>query len=207
MGAGVRRLGGQVADPGAQRAHIPPHVRAPRDPHPVQGFLFLSLSLFVDVLCRESDMESHATCTGKDIHLGPEAEEWCTYYAVSRELQHYDDPVFRENFFRDWREVLKKDPEGKVIKDLDGCNFDSIWEWHLAEKERKAALTKEEKKVPIFFLLLFFSVLRWCSCLGGGEKLVDWCKRQDRGMRGKKKRRCRKRKREQEKERGLEPGH
>ena len=83
---------------------------------------------------------------GKEIHLGPEAEEWATYYAVSRELQHYDDPVFQENFFKDWSVFLKKDPEGRQIKRLQDCNFDRIWDWHLAEKARKAAMTKDEKR-------------------------------------------------------------
>lgn len=50
---------------------------------------------------------------GTPISLSPEAEEVASFYAALLETRHVENHVFRENFFNDWKEVLKKDPKVK----------------------------------------------------------------------------------------------
>lgn len=47
---------------------------------------------------------------GKPITLTPEAEEVASFFAALLETDHAKNPTFQKNFFRDWQEVLKKDP-------------------------------------------------------------------------------------------------
>lgn len=49
---------------------------------------------------------------------------------------------FRENFWKDWRCLLGK---GHTIRSLAKCDFRPILEHLKADKERKKAMTKEEK--------------------------------------------------------------
>jgi DNA topoisomerase IB len=45
---------------------------------------------------------------GKEVTLPPEAEEVAGFFAALIEAEHGKNPVFQENFFSDWLEVLKK---------------------------------------------------------------------------------------------------
>lgn len=61
-------------------------------------------------------------------------------YAVMRETEYADKPIFRKNFWNDWKEYLGPD---HVIQNLDDCDFTPIWEWHAAEREKKKHMTTE----------------------------------------------------------------
>ncbi|GMH33694.1 hypothetical protein BSKO_01528 [Bryopsis sp. KO-2023] len=80
---------------------------------------------------------------GKPVDLTPEQEEVATFFAVMKETPYMAKPMFVDNFFGDFREVLGKK---HVIQKFEKCDFEPIYQWHLGEKEKKAALTKEEKK-------------------------------------------------------------
>ena len=80
---------------------------------------------------------------GKPVELTPEQEEPATWYAVMRESPYLEKKLFRDNFWKDWKQILGKK---HTIQKLDKCDFTPIWEWHLVEKEKKANITTEQKK-------------------------------------------------------------
>eukprot|EP01012_Entosiphon_sulcatum_P058103 TRINITY_DN82059_c0_g1_i1.p1 TRINITY_DN82059_c0_g1~~TRINITY_DN82059_c0_g1_i1.p1 ORF type:complete len:730 (+),score=197.57 TRINITY_DN82059_c0_g1_i1:70-2259(+) len=93
------------------------------------------------------------------IPMDPDEEEVCTMFAIMREQtrppsDYYINPVFRRNFFRDWLTILNRDKarnrsrfgtDTHPIKILERCNFDAIWQWAVEQREKKKAMTKEEK--------------------------------------------------------------
>ena len=80
---------------------------------------------------------------GAPVDLTPEQEEVATFYAVMLETDYMQKPVFRRNFWEGFSEVLG--PK-HTIRSLEGCDFRPIYEWHMAERERKRSLSREEKQ-------------------------------------------------------------
>ncbi|KAH7307243.1 hypothetical protein KP509_22G051300 [Ceratopteris richardii] len=80
---------------------------------------------------------------GKPMDLTPEQEEVATMFAVMKETEYMSKPKFLSNFWNDWRKLLGSN---HVIQKLEECDFTPIYEWHLAEKEKKKQLSSEEKK-------------------------------------------------------------
>ncbi|CAH2069880.1 unnamed protein product [Thlaspi arvense] len=81
---------------------------------------------------------------GKPVDLTPEQEEVATMFAVMRETEYYSKPMFRDNFWNDWRKLLGKN---HVIRNLDDCDFSPIYEWYMQEKETKKQMSAEEKRI------------------------------------------------------------
>mmetsp|Transcript_33564 Transcript_33564/g.40569 ORF Transcript_33564/g.40569 Transcript_33564/m.40569 type:complete len:661 (+) Transcript_33564:194-2176(+) len=81
---------------------------------------------------------------GKPVDLSPEEEEVATFYAVMTGTDYLEKPVFVNNFWKDFVEILSSKHK-KLIKELDKCDFSKIHEWAIAEREKKKLLTKEEK--------------------------------------------------------------
>ncbi|MCO5599186.1 hypothetical protein L7F22_053286 [Adiantum nelumboides] len=79
----------------------------------------------------------------KPVTLTPAQEEVAMMFAVMRETEYVTKPKFLANFWHDWKKILGP---GHVIQNLEGCDFTPIYEWHLAEKEKKKNLNSEEKK-------------------------------------------------------------
>ncbi|KAI9316023.1 hypothetical protein BX666DRAFT_1953961 [Dichotomocladium elegans] len=82
---------------------------------------------------------------GKPIWLSPEAEEVASFFAALLETDYAKNPKFCQNFFRDWRAVLAKDPRNPKITSFEKCDFRPIWEKFEADKEKKKQMTKEQK--------------------------------------------------------------
>lgn len=61
-------------------------------------------------------------------------------FAVMKETDYALKPKFLANFWNDWKQLLGSNHE---IHNLEGCDFTPIYEWHLAEKEKKQKLTAE----------------------------------------------------------------
>lgn len=80
---------------------------------------------------------------GVPVDLTPEQEEVATFFAVMKETDYMNKPKFLENFWEGFREVLGP---RHVIKGLDKCDFTPIYEFHMAERERKKNMSKEEKE-------------------------------------------------------------
>ncbi|KAI5465870.1 topoisomerase I [Mariannaea sp. PMI_226] len=95
---------------------------------------------------------------GTPVTLGVEAEEAATFWVgmmTAGSNHHLDNPVFRENFFNDFSEFVKKsggakDSKGnKVeIKSLEKCDFSKMQEYWTAKTEstKTKNMTKEEKE-------------------------------------------------------------
>ena len=98
-------------------------------------------------LCRSgpslADLE-----TGIPLTLPPESEEVAGFFGAMLETDHVLDPVFRKNFFNDFKAIVKEfSPKEDVkVTDLEKCDFRPMYEHFERERERKKAMTKEEKK-------------------------------------------------------------
>ncbi|GAB4815286.1 hypothetical protein N2152v2_002332 [Parachlorella kessleri] len=79
---------------------------------------------------------------GLPVDLTPEQEEVATFFAVMKETDYMQKPIFLKNFWEGFKEILGP---RHTIKSLEKCDFTPIYEWHMAERERKKQLTKEEK--------------------------------------------------------------
>lgn len=80
---------------------------------------------------------------GVPVTLTAEQEEVATFFAVMKDTDYMNKPTFLKNFWEGFQEVLGP---RHVIKSLEKCDFTPIYEWHMAERERKKALSKEEKE-------------------------------------------------------------
>ena len=79
---------------------------------------------------------------GAEVELTPDQEEIATMYAQMLETDYVQKAQFNANFWRDWSKVLGKQ---HVIQSLAKCDFKPIFAWHVAEREKKKAMSKEEK--------------------------------------------------------------
>jgi DNA topoisomerase I len=83
---------------------------------------------------------------GKPVDLIPRCEEIATFFAAKLETDYVSKKTFRENFFKDFRESLKKTPAFHIVKTLDKCDFSRI-KAHLDRKrDEKKELSSAEKK-------------------------------------------------------------
>ena len=80
---------------------------------------------------------------GKEVLLQPKAEELATIYAKLSENEILENKTFRNNFWNDWKKLLKDETP---IKNLDDCDFSLIYKDYLENKEILANLSKEEKE-------------------------------------------------------------
>lgn len=88
---------------------------------------------------------------GKPLDLPPESEEVAGFFAAMLETEHASDAVFRENFFRDFLGVLAEFPPRNKVKidpvnGMDRLDFTDMHQYFEIEKEKRKAMTKEEKK-------------------------------------------------------------
>lgn len=86
--------------------------------------------------------EFHIHCKGKKIKLTPKQEEMAYAWVKKLGTVYVKDKVFLKNFFKDFSIVLGI--EGNV--NAEHFDFSEIQSYIEKEKERKLALTKEEKK-------------------------------------------------------------
>lgn len=95
---------------------------------------------------------------GQPVNISLEAEEIATFWCAmmtQASSHHLDNPVFRNNFFHDFSEVVKKEGarnnkgEKVAIKSLDKCDFTKIFDaWSTRTEANKAKnLSKEEKEI------------------------------------------------------------
>ncbi|KAL0245764.1 hypothetical protein I308_104900 [Cryptococcus tetragattii IND107] len=85
---------------------------------------------------------------GVALTLPPESEEVAGFFGALLETDYAQDAKFRENFFRDFKAIVEKYPpkEDVKVRKLEKCDFRPMFEYFEKEKEKKKALTKEEKK-------------------------------------------------------------
>ena len=91
---------------------------------------------------------------GVPIKLALEAEEVAGFFGTMLSSTHnVENPTFQKNFFDDFKKVLKKtggatDKEGNkiAIEKFEKCDFQPMFAYYEAERERKKALPAAEKK-------------------------------------------------------------
>ena len=79
---------------------------------------------------------------GVPVDLTPEQEEVASFFAVMKETDYMSKQIFLDNFWEGFRTVLGPNHR---IKSLNKCDFTPIYDYHIAERERKKELPKEEK--------------------------------------------------------------
>jgi DNA topoisomerase-1 len=77
---------------------------------------------------------------GKPVDLTPDQEEVATMFAVMKETDYMQKPVFLRNFWDGFKEVLGKN---HIVKDLAKCDFTDIYDYLMADREKKKNMTKE----------------------------------------------------------------
>ena len=82
---------------------------------------------------------------GKPLDLLPEEEEAATHYAVMLETDYVSKPKFIQNFWKDFRALLRKELRDRLT-DFKKMDFRPIFEWHKRRSEEKKNIPKEEKK-------------------------------------------------------------
>uniref|UniRef100_A0A8C7M9N3 DNA topoisomerase I n=1 Tax=Oncorhynchus kisutch TaxID=8019 RepID=A0A8C7M9N3_ONCKI len=83
---------------------------------------------------------------GKQMKLGPEAEEVATFFAKMLDHEYTTKDAFRKNFFKDWRKEMTSEEKSKIT-DLKKCNFNEMGEYFKAQSEARKAMTKDDKLV------------------------------------------------------------
>ncbi|KAH9455446.1 hypothetical protein Pst134EA_022910 [Puccinia striiformis f. sp. tritici] len=84
---------------------------------------------------------------GKPLDLPPESEEVAFFFGSMLNSDHVQKPTFCENFFMDWLQVLETYPprDGTEVTEFSKCDFEPMFEYACSERDRKKAMTKEEK--------------------------------------------------------------
>uniref|UniRef100_A0A3P8X5Z6 DNA topoisomerase I n=1 Tax=Cynoglossus semilaevis TaxID=244447 RepID=A0A3P8X5Z6_CYNSE len=81
---------------------------------------------------------------GQKVKLSLAAEEVALFFAQMLDHEYTTKKVFRENFFKDWREEMTEE-EQQLIQDLDKCDFGELHSMHKAKVEARRNKSKEEK--------------------------------------------------------------
>ena len=77
-------------------------------------------------------------------------------FVVIKDIDYATNPKFIEKFWHDWRKVLGSK---HVIQNFGICDFTTIYDWHLREKEKKKQMRPEVGYYnKLFFLEKLF---RW----------------------------------------------
>ncbi|KAJ3172818.1 DNA topoisomerase 1 [Geranomyces variabilis] len=82
---------------------------------------------------------------GKPVDLDPDSEEVASFFATLVGTDHGNNPTFQKNFFSDFLKVLEKDKNKPPLKKFELCDFSRIAEHLEAEREKRKAMSKEEK--------------------------------------------------------------
>jgi len=78
---------------------------------------------------------------GNEIILKQNSEEYATIYSKYTGTDYINHKKFKNNFFKDWKKILKKDGYTQ-IDNIDKVNFSKIYNYLLNKKDK----TKEEKE-------------------------------------------------------------
>ena len=67
-----------------------------------------------------------------------------TFFAVMKDTDYATKKVFVQNFWTGFRKVLKG-ANKQLITEFSKCDFTNIYDWHVAEREKKKLLTNEAR--------------------------------------------------------------
>ncbi|KAI8603692.1 hypothetical protein EDD21DRAFT_368322, partial [Dissophora ornata] len=83
---------------------------------------------------------------GKPISLAPEVEEVASFFGALLYTEHAENPVFQQNFFKDFSKIAKKHKTVPEITSFSKCDFTPMYDHFQKEKEKKKNMTKEQKQ-------------------------------------------------------------
>ncbi|KAF9417046.1 DNA topoisomerase 1 [Podila epigama] len=83
---------------------------------------------------------------GKSVTMAPEVEEVASFFAALLYSDHAENPVFQENFFKDFSKLARKHKTVPEIKQFKLCDFTPMYDYFEKEKEKKKNMTKEQKQ-------------------------------------------------------------
>ncbi|KAF9095952.1 DNA topoisomerase 1 [Mortierella sp. GBA35] len=83
---------------------------------------------------------------GKPITLAPPVEEVASFFAALLGTENADNPVFQQNFFKDFAKIAKVHQTSPAITSFEKCDFTPMQEYFEAEKDKKKSMTKEQKE-------------------------------------------------------------
>ena len=67
-----------------------------------------------------------------------------TFFAVMKDTDYATKKVFVQNFWTGFRKVLKGENK-QLITEFSKCDFTNIYDWNVAEREKKKLLTNEAR--------------------------------------------------------------
>lgn len=117
----------------------------------------------------------HLYYDGKPIWLPPAAEEVAGFFGAILHSDHVSNPVFQQNFWGDFLEVLQNCNEVAKFKDTDSrahlvdfakCDFTAIHNYYQAQSEAKKALPAAVKKQARESKMAEEEPYRWCTMDG-----------------------------------------
>ncbi|KAG0201384.1 DNA topoisomerase 1 [Mortierella sp. GBA30] len=83
---------------------------------------------------------------GNPITLHPAVEEVASFFAALLYTEHAENPIFQQNFFKDFAKLAKTHKTVPTISSFTKCDFTPIYEYFQVEKEKKKNLSKEAKQ-------------------------------------------------------------
>lgn len=84
---------------------------------------------------------------GKPVDLPPAAEEVAGFFGAMVETDHAQNPVFQQNFWTDFLQVVKESGGASVeMKDFTRADFSKMHAHFEMMKEQKKAMSRDEKK-------------------------------------------------------------
>lgn len=112
---------------------------------------------------------------GRAVNLPPQAEEVAGFFGALIETDHGKNPVFQQNFFNDFKTVLKESGGCNVdIKSFEKMDFSKMYAYFEQLKEDKKKLTKDEKKAIKEEKEKFEEPYKTCLLNGRKEKVGNF---------------------------------
>nr|CAA29559.1 topoisomerase I [Schizosaccharomyces pombe] len=111
---------------------------------------------------------------GNPVNLPPEAEEVAGFYAAMLETDHAKNPVFQDNFFRDFLKVCDECNFNHNIKEFSKCDFTQMFHHFEQKREEKKSMPKEQKKAIKEKKDEEEEKYKWCILDGRKEKVGNF---------------------------------
>lgn len=113
---------------------------------------------------------------GQTVDLEAEAEEVASFFAAIIGTDHYENEIFRGNFFEDFCSVLHSinSKWRHIITEFEKCDFSPIVEHLTLSREQKKTLNKEEKEKLKAEKTKIEEFYGWCMLDGRREKVGNF---------------------------------
>ncbi|KAL2915688.1 DNA topoisomerase 1 [Polyrhizophydium stewartii] len=111
---------------------------------------------------------------GTPVNLTPASEEVASFFAAVVGTDWGNNPTFQKNFFRDFLEMLKQNEQSCPIQEFSKCDFTPITEYLAEQREKKRAMSKEQKQVEKEEKARVDALYGWAMLDGRKEKVGNF---------------------------------